>query len=285
MPDEMVHRRIAVAGELLQYPVRHNGIQAQALVPHESAQSVYGRSLHFEIGNPVAPVFEIGQLPDQSGVAHGQTQHSPLWPVKSGTSNSNAAVISFFEMFQQRLTTGKNVGTDMIFMDAGMPFKSAGHPVFGCLLRIVVIEHEIVQTQSVCAGNHAVHRDIGLKGPRCTETKKVQGSQFGFDLTVCEINVDEGVEFVEGDVDIVGADTGGQNAYSFAADIACMGIELAVMEAELNPVEVATDSFHPVGIAHQYDRMGYFFGTDVQMIDRTPAIDDELRFGNSGHDQ
>src|ERR1700760_1778762 len=127
-------------------------------------------------------------------------------------------------------------------------------------------------------GHEAVDGDIFLEGSAGADTDNREWAEIFFDGAGRKIDIGEGVELVEDDVDIIGADAGGNDGDAFFADAAGVRDELAVMGAVFDGVEMAADAVYAVRIADGEDGGGEFFGTEVEMIDGTAAIDNEFAF-------
>ena len=57
--------------------------------------------------------------------------------------------------------------------------------------------------------------------------------------------------------------------------------ELAVLTFEFNIIKMFADFFYPVGITNRNNRVCQVLPAQVEMINCTPAIDDQFRFGDS----
>ena len=99
-----------------------------------------------------------------------------------------------------------------------------------------------------------------------------------FEAAAGEVDIYQGVEFVEDDIDVVGADAGGDDGEAFLADAAGMGYEFAVLGAVFDGVEMAADAIYAVGIADGNDGGGQFFGSEIEVVDGAAFIDNEFAF-------
>ena len=79
-----------------------------------------------------------------------------------------------------------------------------------------------------------------------------------FYFTCLEIDICEGVELCQHDVDIVSADSGGQYCNSFSVIFSCDGNELSGCVAELLVFQEFTDPDYTSGITYQYNFVGDF---------------------------
>ena len=92
-----------------------------------------------------------------------------------------------------------------------------------------------------------------------------------------EVDVGEGVELVDDDVDVVAADAVREDGEAFAGVAAGNAVELTVADVALDVAEVLPDHSHTVGIAHQHDAVGQLFRFQVQVEDAAVAVDDQFR--------
>ena len=99
-----------------------------------------------------------------------------------------------------------------------------------------------------------------------------------FDAAAGEIDVCQRVELVEDDIDVIGADAGGDDGKALLADVAGMGYEFAVLGAVFDRVKMPADAFYAVGIANGDDGGGQFFGSEVEVVDGAAFIDNEFAF-------
>ena len=60
-----------------------------------------------------------------------------------------------------------------------------------------------------------------------------------------------------------------------------MADEFAVLAFYLDTVKMLADLFYPVGIPNGNNCPGQFFGTEIEVINRPPVVNDKFRFGYS----
>jgi len=142
---------------------------------------------------------------------------------------------------------------------------------------------KIVDAQAMGGGYEAIDGYIGLQGPGGAEADDIEGSEGGLDLAGIEVDIGEGIEFVDDDIDIIGADAGGEDGEAFLADEAGMGDELAVLGPDLDGIEVFADLLYAVGIADGDDGAGNLLGAKIEVIDGATGVDDQFRFGDAAH--
>lgn len=142
---------------------------------------------------------------------------------------------------------------------------------------------EIIYPDTVCGGYEAVDRNVVLQGAAGADADYFQGDGVWVDGSRVEVDVDECVEFVENDVDVVGADAGRDNGNAFVAEEAGVGDEFAVRGGVFDAIEVAGDACNAGGVADGEDEGGDFIGAKVEVIDGATLIEDEFRICKVGH--
>lgn len=97
-----------------------------------------------------------------------------------------------------------------------------------------------------------------------------------------EIDIDEGVELSEDDVDVVGTDARREDGYAFALVGAGGTDELTVGVFALDGVEEGLDHGDASGVSYEDDFVGELSGLYVKVEDGAVGVDDELRVGDWG---
>src|ERR1700722_12686980 len=103
-------------------------------------------------------------------------------------------------------------------------------------------------------------------------------SEVFFEAAAGKVDVYQGIELIEDDVDVIGADAGGDDGQAFLADAAGVGHEFPVLGAVFDGVEMAANAVYSVGIANGDDGRGQFFGAEVEVVDSAALIDNEFAF-------
>ena len=99
-----------------------------------------------------------------------------------------------------------------------------------------------------------------------------------FEAAGGKIDIYQGIEFVEDDVDVIGADAGGDDGEAFLADAAGVGHEFPVLGAVFDRVEMPANAVYTVGIANGDNGRGQFFGSEIEVVDSAAFIDNEFAF-------
>ena len=95
-----------------------------------------------------------------------------------------------------------------------------------------------------------------------------------------EVDVDKGVELGKDEVDVVGADSRGEDRDSFSFVGASGADEFTVCVFAFDGVEKALDHRDAAGVANENDFVGKLTWFYVEVEDGAIGIDDELRVGN-----
>ena len=91
-----------------------------------------------------------------------------------------------------------------------------------------------------------------------------------------EIDIGQGVQLGEHNVDVVGAHPRGNHRDTLALVGARVGDELAVLLAHLHRVQHTGYHRHTAGIAHQNDIVGQFLRVQVEMVNRAVGLQRQL---------
>lgn len=142
---------------------------------------------------------------------------------------------------------------------------------------------QVVDAKPMGGGDERVDGDIVLQRAAGTDADDIQGGDGRFDGARGEVNVDQRVEFIEDDVDVVGADSGGDHGNSLFPEKAGVGDEFAVRGFVFDGVETFADAGYTVGVANGEDGVGDLIRTDIEVIDGASVIDDQFRFGDVWH--
>jgi len=161
-------------------------------------------------------------------------------------------------------------------MVLGMGDERMKQLFFLFILFVTVKIEEVIETEAMGGGHETVDRNICLQGTGGADTDDIERSEFGFDEAGIEIDIGEGVQFIDHDIDIIGADTGGEDGEAFFAHQAGMGHEFPVLSLHFNGIEVFADLFNAVGVPDGNDGSGDLFGAEVEVVNGTPFIDDQF---------
>ena len=99
-----------------------------------------------------------------------------------------------------------------------------------------------------------------------------------FEAAAGEVDIYQGIEFVEDDIDIIGADAGGDDGKAFLADASGVGHEFPVLGAVFDGIKMPADAVYAVGVANGDDGRSQFFGPEVEVVDGAAVIDNEFAF-------
>jgi hypothetical protein len=95
-------------------------------------------------------------------------------------------------------------------------------------------------------------------------------------LTCLVVDVGEGIEFVDYDVDVVTADAvtlaGDTLAFVHAGD----GVELTAADLAFFRIEVGSDGIYTSRVAHENHTVSQLFGLQMEVETRAVVVDDQL---------
>ena len=97
-----------------------------------------------------------------------------------------------------------------------------------------------------------------------------------FDRSAFQNQYLPGIQFIQYNINIIRANTGGHDRYSFFANIAGMGNKFTVLIFEFYGVKMFAYFLYPVGIANGNNSFGNFFRTQIQMVNSATGIDDQF---------
>ena len=140
-----------------------------------------------------------------------------------------------------------------------------------------------IDTETMGRNHETIGRDIGLQGAGSAYPDNIELGKLRFYGSGLKVDIYQGIELVEHDIDIIGTNTGGDNRKAGFAEVTGMGNEFAVVAFMFYAVEVFTYGGHAVGIAHGNNGGGELFGAEVEMVNGPPFIDNQFRFLDALH--
>jgi hypothetical protein len=124
--------------------------------------------------------------------------------------------------------------------------------------------------------------NIGLQGAAGAHAHDAQGNTL-FQrpgLPGNKVDIDQRVELIDQNINVVGAHAGGNDRQPLAFIVAHVGHEFALVNLGFDGIEMLTHQRHALRVADGNDGIGNVVGQQVQMVNATVAVDDQLRFGN-----
>src|SRR6476469_8115283 len=107
--------------------------------------------------------------------------------------------------------------------------------------------------------NETVYGYITLQRPAGSDTDNIERTQFFIDRSCFEINVCECIEFVENNINIIGAYTCRHDTDFFGSETAGMGYKLSVLLLYLYRIKMFGNFLYPVRISYRYNNVCEFF--------------------------
>ena len=273
LADELVYGGLAVGGEGLADAVGDDGAEAETGVSEQFAETIDTGRFHLEIGDAIGAIGEAGEPVDQFRLGEAEAQDAALWAIKAGAGDGNALVEAGGEVAQQGGAGAADIGLCQAVVELRLGGKVLEELVLFFRGVVAVEVEEVVDAQAVGGGDIVVYGYVVLQGAASADADNGEGGEGLPDGAGGKVDIRQGVELVEDDVDVIGADAGGDDGEPFFADAAGMGYEFAVVGAVFDGVEVSADPVHAVGVAHGDDGRGQFFGPEVEVIDGSAFID------------
>jgi len=248
------------------------------VVAQEFAEAINAGRFHLEVGDTVGAIGKVGEPVDEFGLGEAEAQDAALRAIKAGTGDGDTLVEAGSEMPQQGGAGTADIGLRQPVVELGLRGEAMEELAFVFAGVMAVEIEEVVDAEAMGGGYEAIDGDIFLQGATGADTDNRERGEGFFDGAGRKVDIGEGIEFVEYNIDIIGADAGGYDGDAFFADAAGVGDEFAVMGTVFDGVEMTADAVDPVGIADGEDGGCEFFGTEVEMIDGAAAIDNEFAF-------
>ena len=144
----------------------------------------------------------------------------------------------------------------------------------------IVIEYA-VEAYRLFGYYRGAEREFGLESPRCAYAHQSKRTYFVAYLACIEVDVSQGVEFVDYNVDIVRSDTVAEAHYGLAVICAAYGVEFARRYFKVLGVEEVGHHIYACRVAYQYHTVGKLFGQQVEVEYTAVGVDYHFRFRNN----
>ena len=210
------------------------------------SQSIDTGRFHFKIGDAVLSEAKSGKPVDQVGLAEAQPEDAPLGGIEPRTGNGNAMIKIAHKMLEQGGAAAADVGKRKPVVQLRLRNERLHQLFFFFVVFDPVKIQEVVDAQSVGGGHHTIHRYGSLQRAGGTDADDLQLGAFGLDGAGIEIDVYQGIQLVEHDVDVVGTDAGRHHRYIFAADRSGIGYKLPVARRKRDAIKVFAHLSSPV---------------------------------------
>lgn len=242
----------------------------------QTSHAINGGCFHLKIGDAVCPEMKTAQLVVESGMTQRQSEHTALRSVKSRAGYRDAMMKSIHKMFEQGNASRTKVRSGSVCIQSGMSDERLQHLFFFFVVGELIKVEEVIESESVGTCHKCIYGNIGLQGSAGTDADDLQGFQLCTNGARFEVDVGQGIEFIEYDVDVIWTNAGTANGKAFVAHIAGMGDEFAVLILEFDAVEILADFFNAVGIADNDDGISNFFWTTIQVVYGAAFVEDKF---------
>jgi len=118
--DQVFYCGLAVFRELFLHAVGHDGIYGKAIMTEQLAETIDGRGLHLEIGDPVLAETEIREAVHQVGVADAEAEDASLRAIEAWAGNGDPAVEAADEVLEQGAGRAADIGVAHLTMQLRM---------------------------------------------------------------------------------------------------------------------------------------------------------------------
>ena len=136
---------------------------------------------------------------------------------------------------------------------------------------------ESVEANTLCRGDKRANRGVGLQSATGAYTHDGETTEGVVFLTCGEVDIGEGIELVEHDIDIVTSYTCAHHGDTLVGITTGDGGELTVGYLALDGVEMGSYEAYSSWITHEDDLVGEMFGTEMKMEHTSVGVDDEFR--------
>jgi hypothetical protein len=278
LADEAVDCGVTIAGEGLQNTVGDDGAEAQTGVAEQPAEAIDAGSLHLEVCDAVGAVGEGREPVDQVWLCEPKTQYPSLRAIEARAGDRDTLVETGGEMPEQGGAGAADIRLREPMVQLGLGGKRMEKLIFFFAEVMTIEVEEVVDAEAVCGGYEIVGGYILLQGSGGAHPDDGKGRELSFDHSGAEIDIDQRVELVQDDVDIIGADAGGDDGKALAADPAGVGDEFAMMAAMFDGIEIFRYLFHTARIPDGEDDGRQLFGPEIEVINGAASVDNEFAF-------
>lgn len=140
----------------------------------------------------------------------------------------------------------------------------------------IEVEQSVEADADVRADERAC-RSKRLQSATGADTHYFQLPELRLLLTRLEVDVGQGIQLVDHNVDVVAPDAGREHGDAFTLVTTCNGLELTAFYFALAVLEMGGNQGHASGVAHQNHLISQPFGLDMQVKCTAVVVDDQLR--------
>lgn len=204
------------------------GAHGHGFVAHQPTQALQRSGLHLVVGHAAVAIAELLDMAVQVGIGKREAKLAALRSVETHGRYGVAAhhIVAAYDVDEMR------IGVDHVRLGPQwIPAHGVAEGVFevkvGHLIAAgIVIEHT-VETYGFLGDYGGAQFQFGLQGARCADAHHMERAVLGAYLACGEVYVGQGVELVDHDVDVVGADAVAQTHDRLALIGASDGVEFA----------------------------------------------------------
>ena len=135
---------------------------------------------------------------------------------------------------------------------------------------------QAVKSDGHLRADEGAYRRVRLEAAARADAYQLKSAQDVALLTCLEVDVGQGVQLVQYDVDVVASDAGADYSNAFVLVGAGDCMKLTALHVAFLLREVACHEVYPSGVAHEDDLVGQPFGAHVEVEYGTVFVDDKL---------
>ena len=275
--DEVVDAALVAGVGFAGESVGDDHATGHSAVTHKACESCEGAGFHLEVGDLPAFIAEALDALVLVGVSEGKAYLAPLWTKESSAGDGDAS----HHLFAGDAVDEFGVGIDDVGgTEEGIPVEMFLEGFLeGEVTDFVAAGIEVeqaVEADALAGGDVGADGILGLQSSTGADSHEVEDAEIVLDGAGLEINVGEGVDLVEDDIDVVASDTSGNNGDALTVVPARYGVEFAALDVAFHAVEMGGHGLYSSGVSDEDDLVCQLFRTDVKVEYSAVFIDNEL---------
>ena len=265
VPRHLPYERLVIGVHVLRDTLRDNRADRGGAVAHQGSQAGQGRTFHLEVGDTASFVVERLDLFVQVHVVRFEAHPAALRGIEARSGDGDTFARNVAEMLEKRLVGIDEIGARHLLVPARMLHERLFEAQVADRVAALVVAQQAVEAARCARKDEFADLDVGLDGPRSAEADQRKLLFHGFLLPCRKIDVGQGVQLRDADVDVTDADAGREDRHAFAFIGTRHCFELAVRNFTLLRIEIFGNQGHAAGVAYQDHRIGQLAGLEVQM--------------------
>ena len=264
------------------HTVGNDHAAGESLVAKEFGETGYCATFHLEVRDLPRSVAEGFDFVVGFGVGQGEAELAALGTEETAAGYGDAAHhICTRHALQQFLVGVDHIGmADALRTDPLHVVQEGSFEIEVAHFVTPGIEVEqAVEAHADGAGNEGACGYGGLEATTGADAHYLELAQFGSYETGGEVDIGQGIQFVEHNVDVVTADTRGDYRDALATETARDSAEFAARNVALDVREMGSYQGDSPGVAHEDDFVGQLLGPHMEVKDAAIGMDNQLLWG------